>query len=137
MEDKIYSGIEKRLDSFVNRSEILTFSFNRIKKVAGRIEETGTIEELVIDTLPDNSTIAFKKINGNIEFYHKDGVSIKQLYSVQLRESLRAEAVAIELFDRVKREKCEHWTKICNNPEFPLSHEDKLMCKLYINFYCK
>ena len=134
-EEEIYSGIEKKIDSFVNES-IPAFSINRMKKVAKRIEQTSSSEEFVLDTLPDNSNIAFKKINGNLEFYLKDGVSITQLYSVHLKESLRPDAVAIELFDSMKRRKCEHWIKICNNPEFPLSHEDKLLCKLYISFYC-
>jgi len=134
-DDEISSKMKKGIDSFVN--DLAAFSITRIKKVAKRIDQIGPTEELALDTLPDESILAYNKINGNLEFYLKTGQSIIQLHSEQLKESIRADAIAIELFDAMKRRKCEHWTKICKNTEFPLSHEDKLLCELNINFYCK
>jgi hypothetical protein len=130
------SRMQEKIDSFVN-GPIAAFSITRLKKLVKRIEQIDTSEQLALDTLPDNRVIAYKKINGNREFYINDGNSIIRLYSEQVKESIRAEAVAIELFETERKRECARWTKNCNDPEFPLSPEDKLVCTLNINLYCK
>lgn len=134
-EAEIYSEMEKSIDSFINQAAAAV-SINRIKKVAKRIDQIGVSEELVLDTLPDNSTIAYKKVNGKLEFYLKDAISITQLYAANVKESLSGAVVALELFENVRRTKCEHVRKVCNDPDLTFTHVQKLMCELEINFWC-
>lgn len=136
IEDEIYSRLEKKTDSFINQSSAV-FSISRIKKLAKRIEQPALNEELVLDTLPDNSTLLFKKINDSSIFYLKDAISMKQLYTANKKELANVYEVIFIVFDKMKQMKCEHWKEICNNPEFPLSHEDKFLCELNIGFYCR
>ena len=128
--------MKQKIDSFSNES-LAAFSITRIKKVAKKIEQIGTIEESVLDTLPDKSVLGYKKIDGNTEFYLADGTSIITLHSEHIKSSLRADATAIELFETMKRRKCAEWIQYCKNPDFPLSPEDKLLCDININFYCR
>jgi hypothetical protein len=134
--NEIYSEIEKRLDSFMDRSVAVT-SIDRIKMLAKRIDQIGASNELVLDTLPDDSKIGFKRIGGKLEFYLKDETSISQLYSVHAKESLSGAVVALELYENTRRRNCEHWRKICNDPDLNPREIDKLMCKLYIKYWCK
>jgi hypothetical protein len=135
IETDLYTRIEKKIDSF-STNTIPAFSIDRIKKVAIRIEQTPSDIEQVLDTLPDNSTIGLKQINGNWVYYHKVKSAITELYSIKEHEAKTAAIVAFLLFEKMKRENCEHWREICNHPEFPLSPEDKLLCKINIAFYC-
>jgi hypothetical protein len=134
-EAEIYSEMEKSIDSFINQAASAA-SISRIKKVAKRIEQIGVTEELVLDTLPDNSKITYKKVSGKLEFYLKDAISTTQLYSANVKESLSGAVVALELFENVRRRNCEHVRKVCNDPDLTFTHVQKLMCKLEINFWC-
>jgi hypothetical protein len=134
-EAEIYSEMKKSLDSFINQAASAV-SIHRIKKVAKRIDQIGVSEELVLDTLPDNSKITYKKVNGKLEFYLKDEVTAIQLYSVHVKESLSGTVVALELFENVRRRHCEHVRKVCNDPELTFTEVQKLMCELEIKLWC-
>lgn len=134
-EKEIYSEIEKRIDSFINLS-VSVSSVNRIKKLAKRIEQIGVSDELVLDTLPDDSKIAFKRIDGRLEFYLNDAISAVRLYSVNVKESISGAVVALEIHENLRRRNCEHWRTVCADPTKNPTEAYKQECELMIKLWC-
>jgi hypothetical protein len=134
-ETEIYSEILKRMDSFINQS-VAVSSVNRIKKLAKRIEQIGVSDELILDTLPDDSKIAFKRVNGRLEFYLNDAISTAQLYSVNVKESISGAVVALEIHERLRQRNCEHYRTVCADPTKNPRETDKDECALMIEYWC-
>ncbi len=135
MEDAIYNRVEAKIDSFAN-DYVSTFSLSRVKKVEERINQIGLRDEVVLDTLPDNTLLVFNKINGLSKLYLKDNVSVIEVYSTNRNISDNSRSAIFESYEGMKRKLCEHWRKVCSDPELTFTHEQKLECKLYLTFYC-
>lgn len=134
-QEEIYAAIAKRIDSFIDQS-VSVSSIERIKKLAKRIDQIGVSDGLVLDTLPDDRKIAFKRVDGKLEFYVNDAISTAQLYSVNVKESISGAVVALGIHESLRRRECEHWRTVCADPTKNPRETDKQECELMLKYWC-